>query len=156
MVGLWPFTASSLASVASDSTPAAHQVENLPVEIRFVALLESGFWTAFVVIILVIVFNTIVDNVISPRVMGQSVGLSSLVVFLSLILWAWVLGGVGALIAVPMTLMVKLLFLDSYESTRPISQFMETGILDEHRKRRRRRKQEKEAAAGVGASGNSD
>jgi predicted PurR-regulated permease PerM len=122
----------------------------------FVALLESGFWTAFVVIILVIVFNTIVDNVISPRVMGQSVGLSSLVVFLSLILWAWVLGGVGALIAVPMTLMVKLLFLDSYESTRPISQFMETGILDEHRKRRRRRKQEKEAAAGVGASGNSD
>jgi predicted PurR-regulated permease PerM len=109
----------------------------------FVTLLESGFWTAFAVVILVIVFNTIVDNVISPRAMGESVGLSSLVVFLSLILWAWVLGGVGALIAVPMTLMVKLLFLDSYDSTRPISEFMERGLLEEHRKRRRRKKAEK-------------
>jgi predicted PurR-regulated permease PerM len=118
----------------------------------FVALLESGFWTALVVVVLVIVFNTIVDNVISPRVMGQSVGLSSLVVFLSLILWAWVLGGIGALIAVPMTLMVKLLFFDSYESTRPMSQFMESGILDEHRKRKRRRKAQQEAAAGSGGS----
>ena len=117
----------------------------------FVTLLESGFWTAFAVLILVIVFNTIVDNVISPRIMGESVGLSSLVIFLSLILWGWVLGGIGALIAVPMTLMVKLLFFDSYESTRPIGEFMERGLLDEHRERKRRRRRRKEAAAEVGA-----
>jgi AI-2 transport protein TqsA len=119
----------------------------------FVTLLESGFWPAFAVLMLVIVANTIVDSVISPRIMGKSVGLSSLVVFLSLIVWGWVLGGIGALIAVPMTLMVKLLFLDSYESTRPISEFMASSPLDEHRKRRRRKKA---AALGAGGSGGGD
>ncbi len=114
----------------------------------FVTLLESGFWPAFAVLMLVIVANTIVDSVISPSIMGKSVGLSSLVVFLSLMLWAWVLGGVGALIAVPMTLMVKLLFLDSYESTRPISEFLAAGPLEEHRERKRAKK-----AAAAGGSG---
>lgn len=105
-----------------------------------VTLLESGFWPAFAVLMLVIVANTVVDSVISPSIMGKSVGLSSLVVFLSLMLWAWVLGGLGALIAVPMTLMVKLLFLDSYESTRPISEFLSASPLEEHRKRKKAKK----------------
>ncbi len=112
-----------------------------------VTLLESGLWTAVVVLVLVIIFNTIVDSLIGPHFMSKSVGLSTLMVFLSLILWAWVLGGVGALIAVPMTLMVKLLFFDSYESTRPLSEFMSRSPLEEHRKRKRRKKAEKAAAA---------
>ena len=93
---------------------------------------------------LVIVANTIVDSVISPHIMGKSVGLSSLMVFISLLVWGWVLGGIGALIAVPMTLMVKLLFFDSFESTRPISEFMEaarsksTGSASARRRRRLR------------------
>jgi hypothetical protein len=65
-------------------------------------------------------------------------------------LWGWVLGGIGALIAVPMTLMVKLLFFDSFESTRPISEFMSRSLLEEHRERkrlRRRKKKAEEAAA---------
>ena len=94
----------------------------------FVTLLEFGFTRAAIVVIIVIVINAIVDNGLSPRIMGRSVGLSSLVVFLSLVLWGWVFGGIGALISVPLTLMVKLLFFDSYESTRPISMFMSAGI----------------------------
>ena len=105
-----------------------------------VTMLESGFWTAVVVLLLVIVANTIVDSLIGPHFMSRSVGLSTLMVFLSLILWLWVLGGVGALIAVPMTLMVKHLFFDSYESTRPLSEFMASGVLEEHRKRSAARK----------------
>jgi AI-2 transport protein TqsA len=66
--------------------------------------------------------------------------------------WGWALGGIGALIAVPMTLMVKLLFFDSYESTRPISEFMSSSPLEEHRKRKR----EKRAAAAAGAGGSGD
>ena len=112
-----------------------------------VTLLESGLWTAVVVLVLVIIFNTIVDSLIGPHFMSKSVGLSTLMVFLSLILWAWVLGGVGALIAVPMTLMVKLLFFDSYESTRPLSEFMSRSPLEEHRKRKRKKKAEETAAA---------
>jgi len=112
-----------------------------------VTLLESGLWTAVVVLVLVIIFNTIVDSLIGPHFMSKSVGLSTLMVFLSLILWAWVLGGVGALIAVPMTLMVKLLFFDSYESTRPLSEFMSRSLLEEHRKRKRKKKAEEATAA---------
>jgi predicted PurR-regulated permease PerM len=85
-----------------------------------------------------------------PHFMSKSVGLTALMCFLSLIIWGWVLGGVGALISVPMTLMVKLLFFDSYESTRPISEFMAKSPLEEHRKRRRRKKAEKAAAEGSG------
>jgi AI-2 transport protein TqsA len=115
-----------------------------------VTLLESGFWTAVVVLLLTIIFNTIVDSLMGPHFMSKSVGLTSLMCFLSLIIWGWVLGGVGALISVPMTLMVKLLFFDSYESTRPISEFMAKSPLEEHRKRRRRKKAEKAAAEGSG------
>jgi predicted PurR-regulated permease PerM len=120
----------------------------------FVTLLASGFWPAFAVLMLVIVANTLVDSVISPHIMGKSVGLSSLMVFLSLMVWGWALGGIGALIAVPMTLMVKLLFFDSYESTRPISEFMSSSPLEEHRKRKREKKVA--AAAGAGGSGEGD
>ncbi len=115
-----------------------------------VTLLESGFWTAVVVLLLTIIFNTIVDSLMGPHFMSRSVGLSALMCFLSLIIWGWVLGGVGALISVPMTLMVKLLFFDSYDSTRPISEFMAKSPLEEHRKRKRRRKAEKAAAEGSG------
>jgi len=87
----------------------------------FVTLLEQGFTRAVIVVVLVIVVNGFVNNAITPRFMGQKTGLTTLVVFLSLVIWAWVLGPIGALMSVPMMLMVKLLFLDRYESTRPIS-----------------------------------
>jgi AI-2 transport protein TqsA len=111
----------------------------------FVTLLEFGFTRAVVVVLIVIVINTIVDNGLSPRIMGRSVGLSSLVIFLSLVIWGWVFGGIGALISVPLTLMVKLLFFDSYESTRPISEFMTTGITSG--KKRKKNKGEPATAA---------
>jgi predicted PurR-regulated permease PerM len=76
------------------------------------------------------------------------VGLTTLAVFLSLVFWAWVLGPVGALISIPLTLMVNLLFLDSYESTRSISLFLTGGqgsAVTEKRKRWWRK--DKDAAA---------
>jgi AI-2 transport protein TqsA len=93
-----------------------------------VTLLESSFTRAILLVVVIVVMNTIVDNMIAPRFMGRSVGLSTLAVFLSLIFWAWVLGPVGALISIPLTLMVKLLFFDSYESTRSISLFLTGGV----------------------------
>jgi predicted PurR-regulated permease PerM len=90
----------------------------------FVTLLESGFTRAAIVVALVIVINGFVNNAIQPRFMGQRTGLTSLAVFLSFVLWAWVLGPVGALMSVPLMLMVKLLFFESYESTQPLSTFI--------------------------------
>ena len=87
----------------------------------FVTLLESGFTRAAIVVAIVIVINGFVNNAIAPRFMGQRTGLSTLAVFLSLVLWAWILGPIGALMSVPLMLLVKLLFLDYYDSTRPLS-----------------------------------
>jgi AI-2 transport protein TqsA len=107
-----------------------------------VTLLEAGFTRAALVVVVVVVMNTIVDNVIAPRFMSRSVGLSTLAVVLSLIVWAWILGPVGALISIPLTLMVKLLILDSYESTRFLSLFLTGGremVTAAQRKRRKKR-----------------
>jgi predicted PurR-regulated permease PerM len=96
----------------------------------FITLLEFGFARAALVTIIVIIVNAIVDNVLSPKIMGRSVGLSSLTVFLSLMFWGWVFGGMGGLLCVPLTLMVKLLLFDSFDSTQGISQIMETPVRD--------------------------
>ncbi|KHL18347.1 UNVERIFIED_CONTAM: hypothetical protein LK11_07150 [Mumia flava] len=83
-----------------------------------IGLLDGGVGTALAVIIGYSVLNAIIQSVIQPRVVGQSVGLSGTVTFLSLIVWAGVLGGLGALLAVPLTLLVKALLIDVDEQSR--------------------------------------
>lgn len=87
----------------------------------FVTLLEQGFVRAAIVVGVVIGVNAAFDNFISPRVMGRGLGLTPVAVFLSLVFWAWVLGPVGALVSVPLTIMVKRLFFENYEGTMFLS-----------------------------------
>jgi len=67
-----------------------------------------------------LIVNVVMGNFIEPRFMGQSLGLSTLVVFLSLIFWGWVLGPIGMLLSVPLTMTAKIA-LDSREETRWLS-----------------------------------
>ncbi len=64
-----------------------------------------------------VVVNVVVGNVVEPRFMGRGLGLSTLVVFISLVFWGWVLGPVGMFLSVPLTMTAKIA-LDSSETTR--------------------------------------
>lgn len=80
------------------------------------ALLLNGFSVGFGVAVGVIGINMIIGNVIEPRMMGRTLGLSTLVVFLSLLFWGWILGTVGMLLSVPLTMALKIA-LESSPST---------------------------------------
>jgi predicted PurR-regulated permease PerM len=64
-----------------------------------------------------LVVNLVMGSAVEPRFMGRGLGLSTLVVFLSLLFWGWLLGPVGMLLSVPLTMTVKIA-LDSREDTR--------------------------------------
>ena len=64
-----------------------------------------------------LIINVLVGSIIEPRYMGRSLGLSTLVVFLSLVFWGWVLGPVGMFLSVPLTMTAKIA-LESREDTR--------------------------------------
>lgn len=82
-----------------------------------ISLIQLGVTEALLVLLLYVSVNTFFGNVVEPRYMGRSLGLSTLVVFLSLIVWGWVLGPVGMLLSVPLTMVAKIA-LENRESTR--------------------------------------
>jgi len=73
-----------------------------------IALIDKGTGTALGVMSGYIGINVILGNFIEPRLMGKGLGLSTLVVWLSLVFWGWVFGPVGMLLSVPLTMVVKI------------------------------------------------
>ena len=84
------------------------------------AFVQLGTASALYTALGYLVVNTLVGNLIEPRFMGRGLGLSTLIVFLSLVFWGWVLGPVGMLLSVPLTMTVKIA-LESAEDTRWIA-----------------------------------
>ena len=76
------------------------------------ALLTGGVPEMLWVIGVYCVLNFVVQSVIQPRFVGGSVGLATTVTFLALVFWAWLLGPLGALLAIPLTLLIKALLVD--------------------------------------------
>ena len=81
------------------------------------AIIQLGFGSAALALAGFVVINMVMGNVIEPRWMGRGLNLSPLVVFVSLVLWGWVLGPVGMLLSIPLTIMLKI-GLESQAETR--------------------------------------
>ena len=79
------------------------------------ALVQYGLTSALLVAAGYLSINLIMGNVVEPRLMGRRLGLSTLVVFLSLIFWNWVWGPVGMVLSVPLTVIVKIVLEHSTE-----------------------------------------
>lgn len=92
-------------------------------------LLEGGPELMLWVVALYCVVNFIIQSVIQPKIVGDEVGLSATVSFLSLVFWAWVLGALGALLAIPLTLLAKGLLVDIDPSTSWLNRLLAGGPL---------------------------
>jgi predicted PurR-regulated permease PerM len=91
------------------------------------AFLEFGAVKAMIVFVGYVVINGGVQNFLQPKLMGDGLNLSPLFVVLSLFFWSWILGPMGALLAIPLTMVVKDGFLDAYDETRGLSDLMSSG-----------------------------
>ena len=78
-----------------------------------IGLLEGGPKLMISVIVIYSVLNVVIQSVIQPKIVGDAVGLSSTITMVSLVFWAYTLGAIGALLAVPLTLFVKALLIDA-------------------------------------------
>jgi len=72
------------------------------------AILQLGAAEAGLIGLGYMTINMVMGNVVEPRYLGKGLGLSTLVVFLSLIFWGWLLGTVGMLLSVPLTMIIKI------------------------------------------------
>lgn len=90
------------------------------------ALVQFGPGRAGVVVVFYLLINVGVGNVLEPRVMGRSMGLSPLVILVSLVFWGWVLGPVGMLLSVPLTMTVRIA-MEGSPGTRGLATLMGTG-----------------------------
>ncbi len=88
-----------------------------------IAYSEFGLATAGIVFLGYVLINGTVANLVQPRVMGTSLRISPLIVFISVFVWASLLGTIGAILAIPLTMLI-ISILGSFEQTEWIASLM--------------------------------
>ncbi|HEU5380717.1 MAG TPA: AI-2E family transporter [Ktedonobacteraceae bacterium] len=92
-----------------------------------IALLLYGWGTALTIVIITIILNALMDNLVTPQFMGRGLNLPMLPIFLSFLVWSWVFGFLGALLAVPVTLLLRVLLL-SRKETQVFAIFLQNEV----------------------------
>ena len=91
------------------------------------ALLGGGPRLMVIVIVAYSIINFVIQSVIQPKYVGDAVDLSLTLTFLSLVFWTWVIGPLGAILAIPLTLLVKALLVDIDPNTRWLTALITSG-----------------------------
>jgi AI-2 transport protein TqsA len=91
------------------------------------ALLQGGIRQAVLVIVAYSVINVLIQSLLQPKFVGDAVGLSVTLTFLSLVFWTFVIGPLGALLAVPLSLFVKALLVDADPDSRWLDPLIAPG-----------------------------
>src|SRR5262249_5388151 len=92
---------------------------SLPILLSFLQYAEEP-WKPLLITLLLLIIQRVVDNFIEPRLTGQKLGLSPLIVLLSLAFWGWLWGVVGMILAVPLTVIGKII-LENIRETKPLA-----------------------------------
>jgi predicted PurR-regulated permease PerM len=95
---------------------------SLPILLSFLQYAEEP-WKPVVITLLLLVIQRVVDNYIEPRLTGHKLGLSPLIVILSLAFWGWLWGVVGMVLAVPLTVIAKII-VENIRETKPLATLM--------------------------------
>jgi predicted PurR-regulated permease PerM len=93
------------------------------------AFVEFGLPTSIVVFVGYVLINGTVENFVKPRMMGQQLRISPVVVVISLFVWGWLLGAVGAILSTPLTLLI-LSIMEGFDNTRWISILLRTAGIE--------------------------
>lgn len=120
-----PFTLAALAFVANYIPNIGFVVALVPAVL--LGLLQGGVMTAVWVVVAYCLINVLVQTVIQPRFIGEAVGLGTTVTFVSLIFWAGVIGPLGAVLAVPLTLFFKAIVINSSPGLHWLQIFLQAG-----------------------------
>jgi len=97
------------------------------------SMIEKGAGTTLLVILGYVAVNVVLGNLTEPHLLGRQLGISTLVVFLSLVFWGWVWGPLGMLLSVPLTMILKIL-LEHSQDLRWVAQLIDSGPLPARRK----------------------
>jgi predicted PurR-regulated permease PerM len=96
-----------------------------------IAILTLGWLKALIFVAGYTLINNFFDIAVAPRFLGQGLDLSTIVTFLAVVLWAWILGPIGAFLALPLTVMVKKLLLEPFVDTELLGALMSSGDQEE-------------------------
>lgn len=95
------------------------------------ALVDGGVTNAIIVVAAYIVLNSVIQGIIQPRYAGDAVGITPTMSFLSLLLWGWALGGLGTILALPCTLLIKAILVDADPGVRWVNALISNHPADD-------------------------